>query len=637
MRDTTSTGTLLLLDALAGTARLFTTPERILSCTRLEEIPSVLEAAEHAAAQGHHCAGYLAYEAGFAFEEKLRAPPFTPPAVPLVWFGVYGPPQELSREAALAALTAAPTRQNSEDAPSGLRLDGFDMTREAYAQAFAAIRDHLAKGDIYQANLTMRGRGTWHGDPAMLFRRLIAAQPVGHAAFLDLGSHSVLSLSPELFLERQGARLQSRPMKGTAPRGSDPAEDRTIAAELAADEKSRAENMMIVDLMRNDISRICDPGSVQVPKLLEVERYRTLFQMTSTVEGRVTPGTGFAACMARLFPCGSITGAPKLRAMEILRQLETGPRGIYTGSIGCLEPSGDFRFNVAIRTLVAARDGSFEIGTGSGLVFDSRSEPEYEECRLKLTFLERSAPDFALFETMAWHPDDGYLLLERHLGRLEDSAAQLGFVCPPGAIRAALAQRAAHFDAARRVRVQLEPDGRFSVTDAALAPTPPRWRAVLAESPVEAPLPLLRHKTTARAHYDETRTRLAADTCCDEVLFFNADGFLTEGSISNLFIARGGHLLTPALRHGLLPGTLRAALLDSRRAHEADLTAADLARADRIYFGNSVRGLVATDIQSRDGVETGRTSADTSVDAPSGQGNTSSSGQSTFMRRAFSA
>ncbi|WP_029057606.1 aminodeoxychorismate synthase component I [Stappia stellulata] len=601
-RDTT--GRLLLLDAQADTALLFSAPHRTLACSRIDAVTACLEAAEQAAACGHHVAGYLSYEAGYAFEEKLRALAPADPELPLVWFGIYDAPERLGLTAALDLLAAPEARAAAHAAPPAATVDSLDMSERDYEAAFNAVCRHLAKGDIYQANLTMRARGRWSGDLRALFARLVTTQPVGHAAWLDLGTHQVLSLSPELFLERRGTQIVSRPMKGTAPRGFNAQADAEIAAELARDPKSRAENVMIVDLMRNDLSRIAVPGSVQVPRLFEVEPYATLHQMTSTVEAQLEPGHGFAACMARLFPCGSITGAPKLRAMEILHALETGPRGIYTGAIGHLEPGGDFRFNVAIRTMVArtpddAGEGSFEIGTGSGLVFDSGAGPEYAESRLKLAFLERPLPDFALIETMAWHPLEGYLLLKRHMRRLQESAARLGFTCAPDTIAGALSALAERFEAPRRVRLELSADGRFRLADEALAPTPPRWRIAVSDRPVDAGNPLLAHKTTRRALYDDTLKRMVATRGCDEVLFVNGDGFATEGSYTNLFVARGGRLLTPPLFHGLLPGTLREALLESGRAFEAALTLDDVLAAERVYFGNSVRGLVASDIQSR--------------------------------------
>ena len=322
-----------------------------------------------------------------------------------------------------------------------------------------------------------------------------------------------------------------------------------------------------------------------------------------TVDGQPVSGP-FVEVLENLFPCGSITGAPKLSAMQIIHRLERGPRGAYTGAVGHLEPSGDFRFNVAIRTMVAQDDGRFEMGAGSGLVFDSAASPEYDECRLKLAFLERPAPGFSLFETMAWHQGEseglaGYLLLERHLERMATSAARLGFAFDRSAAERLLARHAEGFAAARRVKLTLDPHGALHLEAREMPPAPLRWKVALADVAVDAGDPLLAHKTTRRALYDDTRARLAGENGCDEVLFVNRDGYLTEGSFTNLFIARNGRLLTPALRHGLLPGTLRAALIDSGRAYEADLRVEDLEGAERIYLGNSLRGLVESVIQSR--------------------------------------
>uniref|UniRef100_UPI003BAAB534 aminodeoxychorismate synthase component I n=1 Tax=Stappia sp. TaxID=1870903 RepID=UPI003BAAB534 len=577
----------------------FETPREIHACDRVEDVSATLAAIETAARGGSHLAGYLAYEAGRAFEPKLAALPGPEPGsgLPLVWFGAYDAPRRMTPDEALDRLVG--------DTPqASIAVEGFDMDARAHEAAFERVRDHLACGDIYQANLTMRARGKWSGHPGALFARLLRGQPVGHAALLRLDRHWVLSLSPELFLEREGERLRTRPMKGTLARGRDAREDDALAASLALDPKSRAENVMIVDLLRNDLSRVAEPGSVRVPRLFEVESYATLFQMTSTVEANLVPDTGFAAIIARLFPCGSITGAPKLRAMEILNELEPSPRGIYTGSIGHLAPDGDFRFNVAIRTLVAGDDGRFEMGTGSGVVFDSQARPEFEECALKLHFLTRSAPDFSLFETLRLEPGSGYTLLESHLARLLRSASMLGFRHDAERLRRTLEAHAETVASdsdggARRVRLQLDPDGTVSLTDAALPETRGPWHVAISEERLDPCDPLLFHKTTQRALYDGERARLGAETGCDEVVFLNRDGLVSEGAISNVFIARHGRLLTPPLGAGLLPGTLRAALLETGRAFEAELTLEDLLAAESLYCGNSLRGLVESRIQSR--------------------------------------
>ncbi|PVB60262.1 aminodeoxychorismate synthase component I [Labrenzia sp. 011] len=580
-------GSVLLLDLLQErTARFFTAPFEIVTCRRLEDVRAALTRLEAAQRDGAYAAGYLAYELGYAFEDAL-ARTFEPTGEPLLWFGLYDRAEALPLEAARAMLKAAGGAAPRVCDPV------FDMDRAAYDAAFQRVRGHLARGDVYQVNLTLRAAFRYLGAPERLFEELMHRQPVEFAAFVRTTDRTVLSLSPELFLERKGNVLRTRPMKGTAPRGRHPSEDAAIAIALAKDPKQRAENTMIVDLMRNDLSRVARTGSVVVTKLCEVERYRSVHQMTSTVEARATQDTGFATLIERLFPCGSITGAPKLSAMRIARDLETGPRGIYTGAIGHLEPGGDFRLNVAIRTLVLRDDGSGEAGTGSGVVFDSGAAPEYDECLLKLKFMTQATPRFELIETMAFDPEEGYLLLERHLLRLQASAAYFGFPFDRQAVEATLADRAQVFRGAQRVRLLLGAGGDLSVTATAL--TPPDGAAVtlvLAGEPVSSTDRFLFHKTTNRAFLDDARKDLQARTGCREVLFCNENGFLTEGSYTTLFVKRNGRLLTPALGHGLLPGTLRAGLLERGLAVEADLMPRDLLTADAIFVGNSVRGLM---------------------------------------------
>ncbi|MBA5775860.1 aminodeoxychorismate synthase component I [Stappia sp. F7233] len=589
-------GRVLLLDAKENDgALLFERPRTVLSCARLEDVRSTLGEVEAQSRDGAHLAGFLAYEAGYAFEQKLLKAPLPPLSVPLVWFGVFDAPRRLTKGEALDWLHT----ETAEAGPPRIGDMRFDTSREEYEAAFAAVRVHLARGDIYQANLTIRARFMVEGDPLRLFRDLVLRQPVGHAAFVDTGDVRVLSLSPELFLERQGSLIRTRPMKGTAARGRTLREDRRIARSLAADPKSQAENVMIVDLMRNDLSRVTEAGSVTVPSLFSVETYRTLFQMTSTVEGRLRQGAGFAEIAENLFPCGSITGAPKLSAMTILRDLEQSARGIYTGSIGHVAPGGDFRFNVAIRTLVIDREGRGEAGTGSGVVFDSGAAPEYDECLLKLRFMTGSFERFGLIETLLWTPEEGYFLLQRHLDRLAESAAYFGYPCDPGAVEAALEEHAEILSGRRRVRLQLEADGSFEISDAPLAgATGKPWHVAICETPVSADDVFLYHKTTRRTFFDQTRRQLAGSHDVDEVIFVNTEGYLTEGSYTSLFVERDGRLLTPALRHGLLAGTFRAALLETGRAVEADLKAVDLEGAT-IYLGNSVRGLIRAEVSRR--------------------------------------
>lgn len=581
-------GSVVLLDLLKQkSALLFQAPEDIITCTCLEDVPACLERLEQVQDSGRYASGFLAYELGFAFEDKLKAR-FVANDEPLLWFGVYQDVKHLDLDQALALFS----RESAGGAELG--APDFDMDRTAYANAFDKVQDHLAKGDVYQVNLTMRGRLHYCGSTEKVFRDLLRKQPVEYASYLKLEDRVILSLSPEMFLQRQGNKLRTRPMKGTAPRGRYASEDNRIARDLASDPKQRAENTMIVDLMRNDLSRIAETGSVRVTRLCEVERYQSLHQMTSTIEATLDGKTGFAGIIENLFPCGSITGAPKLSAMQIAHDIETGARGVYTGSIGYLAPGGDFSLSVAIRTLVLRNDGTGEAGSGSGVVFDSGAAPEYDECALKLKFMTGQEPEFDLIETMAYDPAEGYLLLDRHMQRLSASAAYFGFELDERLVRAQLEEAATGFSVPRRVRLLLARDGAISISSTDLTPVDSMavFNVVLAGETTRSSDRWLYHKTTNRSFYDDTRTRYQAETGCQEVLFCNERGFLTEGSYTTLFLKMGADLVTPALHHGVLPGTLRAGLLERGLAVEADLRVEDLERADAVFVGNSVRGLV---------------------------------------------
>ncbi|WP_417671129.1 aminodeoxychorismate synthase component I [Roseibium sp.] len=582
-------GSVLLLDCLDEKRALyFQSPVRTISCRNLADVRHCLRAVDAAQAEGMHVAGYMAYELGYAFEEKLQGP-FGSNEDLLAWFGVYQAPASMDLDEAREMLA-----DGAGEAPAVLNDVAFDWSADQYDDAFRQVQEHLAKGDIYQVNLTMRAKFRHQGTPEAIFLELIKRQPVAYAALVKLDDRSIVSLSPELFLERKGRRLRTKPMKGTAPRGRTPDEDRAVARELARDPKQRAENTMIVDLMRNDLSRIAETGSVKVHSLCEVERYKSLHQMTSTIEADLLPDTGFAKIVENLFPCGSITGAPKLSAMMIADRLETSPRGVYTGSIGHLAPGGDFRFNVAIRTLVLNDDGTGVAGTGSGVVHDSGATPEYDECRLKLKFMSAPEEAYDLFETMAYHPEDGYLLLARHVQRLKTSAAYFGIAFDEDRLQDMLKQRARAYLVPMRVRVLLSQGGDLSMSETVLpdAGGQQRWTVGIADERTHSANRFLFHKTTNRTFYDDARKRYGKATGCNEVLFRNENGFLTEGSFTNLFVRTHGRLLTPGLHHGLLPGTLRAGMLERGLAQEADLMPEDLANADAVFVGNSVRGLI---------------------------------------------
>lgn len=574
-------GTVFLHDnsGSGGPSRLFADPREILTTRRPSEVPGLIRRAEAALSRGAHVSGYLSYELGLIFEEKLAALLPAETAFPLLWLGIFGEPREMSRDEARKWIDA---RAVSEKA--GISAPVFAMTRAEYGAAFRRAQDYVAAGDAYQVNLTMRARFDLTGDSVALYRDLCRNQPVAHGALIATDDHTVLSFSPELFIESRAGRIVTRPMKGTSGRGRTPEEDAARAAALGTCPKSRAENLMIVDLLRNDLARIADVGSVTVPRLFDVETYRSFHAMTSTIQAQLRPEASFGELIAALFPCGSVTGAPKIRAMEIIRELEAGPRGLYCGSIGYAAPGGDCSFNVAIRTAVIDKGGAGEIGTGGGIVADSEEEAEYEEALLKLRFFQIEAP-LKLIETLAW---DGkaFAFLDGHLRRLERSAGYFGMAFDEAAATAALSAEAASKSEALRVRLLLGEDG-VEVSAVPLA-APTRLRFKLAPERVGSADPFLYHKTTRREFYDRAR----AASGVDEVVFLNERDELTEGSFTNLFLRAGGVLSTPTLSSGLLPGTLREELLATGAATERVLTVADLATAETIYLGNSVRGLV---------------------------------------------
>jgi para-aminobenzoate synthetase/4-amino-4-deoxychorismate lyase len=586
-------GTILIHDSRrrAGESLLFENPGSVITTRRKQEIAPCLARLEEALAGGRWVAGYLSYELGLSFEERLE--PLLPAvaAMPLLWLGVYDRPRRLDAGEAERCL-------GGSAGPASGQLDfaRLDLSRAGYERAFARIMDWIAAGDVYQVNLTFRARFRFSGDPVALYRELARKQPVEFGALMRADDHWLLSLSPELFLAAEDGALRARPMKGTAPRGRTPAEDDRIRAHLATDEKSRAENLMIVDLVRNDLSRIAAPGSVRVSDLFTIETHRSLHQMTSGITARRAVGAGLASLLRALFPCGSVTGAPKIRAMEIIHATERGPRGPYTGSLGYAAPWGDLRFNVLIRTAVIGDDGEGSLGIGGGVVADSRPAAEYEECLLKLKFFTEPHVPMSLIETLLWQKEKGFALLSRHLARLEQSAAYFGIPCDVARVRGALEHAVKGEAGPSVVRLLLDEDGVPRTEVSALGETAPGrpWRFIVSPVASDSSDRFLYHKTTRRQLYDDALKAARAAHGVDEVVFRNERGELTEGAITNLFIARGESLATPPVSCGLLPGTYRAELIEggSARIDERVLTLADLEAAERIYLANSVRGLI---------------------------------------------
>lgn len=568
----------LLDDARAGSApaRLYSDPVAIIEAATLPDIEPALAKIRSGIAAGHHAAGFLSYEAGPAFEPQAHVHENCP--APLLWFGLFERYQQVPSVPALLP------------SPAGAWIDEPEprVSREQYDAMLQEVLGLIAAGDIYQANLTFRATVRFAGDPLSLYAAVRKRAEAGWGAIVATGRDTLLSFSPELFFGLEGGALRCRPMKGTVRRHGDANRDRELAHGLSADEKQRAENLMIVDLMRNDLSKVAVPGSVRVPELFAVEPYPTVHQMTSTVTAELTPGADAIDVLSALFPCGSITGAPKVRAMQVIAQIEDGPRGAYTGTIGAIAPDGDAQFNVAIRTVhVAGNSNQAVIGLGGGIVADSHADGEWDEALAKGAFLTHGQRDPDLIETMHFDPQAGILLVERHLTRMKASAAAFGFRFDRHDARNELQAATFRLRKPARVRLLASRIGRISIEIAPMPPALPQpLRVALAPLPVAPSDFRLRHKTSNRAFYDDARRASGAD----EIVFVDPDGMITEGSFTNVFVEKGGRLLTPPLARGLLPGVLREELLENGRAVEQDLSPADLAGG--LLLGNALRGLM---------------------------------------------
>jgi len=543
--------------------RVFSAPSKVIEANNAAEVPKALAAMEAALAQGHYLAGWLGYELGYALEPRLKGR--LKPG-PLLRMGVFGPP-------------AGEAPSVSGRAYAGPLKPEWDQAQ--YSARFDRVKDYIAAGDIYQANLSFRARFAFVGAPRALYEQLRGQSGAAHCAYVNCG-WEILSLSPELFFDLgTDGRITVRPMKGTRARSRD---DEAARAALAASPKDRAENLMIVDLIRNDLSRIAEGRSVEVSDLFKVETYPTLHTMVSTVTAKKRKDAGVADILRALFPCGSVTGAPKIRAMEILQELEASPRGAYCGAIGHFAPDGSARFNVAIRTLTVWKGDQGELGIGGGVVQDSRADSEYAECLLKAQFFETARKPLELIETLRWQ--SGFTRLTSHLARMEESARIFGLAFDRAAALEALEKVVAGRTSALRVRLSLNEMGRYEATAHDLPFNPPHWTYAISPQRTDSRDPFLRHKTNWRELYESEVKRLGTD----EVVFMNERGEITEGARSNIFIRRGDTTLTPALMSGLLNGCLRAEMLARGLAHEAVLTPDDL--KGEVYFGNSLRGLI---------------------------------------------
>jgi para-aminobenzoate synthetase/4-amino-4-deoxychorismate lyase len=566
----------LMRDAASGRWLQFSHPREIVSAVSLGDVAPALHRVEDAAARrGLYGAGFVSYEAAPAFDPVLTV--HDSGRFPLLWFGLYDGVEEVDLPASTVGLDLGKTNWQASV--------GF----AEFEANVGSIKQLIRSGDTYQVNYTYRHGALLAAEPWEFFLHLVEAQEPPYGAFVDTGEWVIGSASPELFFQLDGDRIVCRPMKGTAARGLTQADDLAQAEALRASEKERAENVMIVDMVRHDLGRVAEIGSVSVSRLFAVEKYPTVWQMTSSIEAR--SAASLSDIFRALFPPASITGAPKVRTMEIIAQLEPSPRRIYTGAIGFIAPGRRAQFNVGIRTLLLdRRTGRAEYSVGGGITWGSQPEAEWQECRDKARILTARTPDFCLLETMLWTPEEGYFLLGRHLERLVQSAGYFGFNVGLPTVRPELERLAARLARMRhKVRLLVKRDGRVSLEAGTLpADNCAPQRVTVASGPVNSSNPFLYHKTTNRGLHEAAR---AACPGYDDVLLFNEKGEATESTIANLAVEIEGRLYTPPVRCGLLPGILRADLIEQRTLLERPMTVREVLQGPRVLFLNSVRGM----------------------------------------------
>ena len=555
----------------------------VVEAYRIDQVVPALAYVEAEVAAGMWAAGFVSYEAAPAFDHVLavRMDVQQDAAVPLLWFALS--PRRFD---------PGPISAGEYELSAWERIE--DVAR--YNDSLARIQSHIEAGDTYQVNYTYQQSARFRGDSRAFYADLLTAQSAAFGAYLNIGRFHILSASPELFFVRRGDRIVCRPMKGTSARGRWTEEDRALRADLLVSEKERAENVMIVDLIRNDIGRVARFGTVRVDALLSVEQYETVWQLVSTVSADLRPGTSTVDLFRALFPCGSVTGAPKVRTMEIIADLEAGPRGVYCGTIGMLAPPGsgtpEASFSVAIRTVTIDRDaGTASYGIGGGITHDSRAAQEYAETRTKARVLVRKVADFELFETLRWEAEGGCLFLSEHLDRLQDSAAYCGF--PFDRTKAEKRLKSAtgsiNWETAR-VRFSIDQTGQMRVESEPLTLPDRPLRVAVDDVPVDPSDWRLFHKTSMRDRYREARLRYPG---ADDVLLVNLDGEVTESTIANVIVRIDGRWVTPPVASGCLPGVMRRVLLEAGEITEAPVPLADLARAEELALINSVRLRVA--------------------------------------------
>lgn len=577
---------------------LFRNPVAEVICHKTSDVSLKLAELDQLRASGLYLCGYVAYEAAYGLADRQNFR-LSESESPLIHFYAFRQREHLTNTEANTLIQ----QLTSDSAPVAIRHVQMNISEGEYCRAIGKVREHIRDGDSYQINYTLKYRFNYQGSALNLYSALRRSQSVEFAAFLNFPEYSVLSLSPELFIEKRGEQLISRPMKGTAARGTDTDEDLRIVSAMKADPKTLSENVMIVDLMRNDISRVAHPGTVAVEKLFEVQTFETLHQMVSTVKGEVSQGVDLQTLFTGLFPCGSITGAPKLRTMELIENLELEPRGVYTGAIGYISPDNDLCFNVPIRTCVAYENGQAEMGVGGGILFESDPKAEFDECRLKARFLTQLNSQMQLIESMRFDSDTGSIpLLEPHLNRLQGSAVALGFIFEREQILELVAKFIAGLDQTSKVRLLLGADGRcqlsadlISMSEFGALPS-----VDISTERTSTKEWLYQHKTTRRELYNRIFDQHAAQGAYD-VLFINELGHISEASRHNIFIQLNDKWLTPPLCDAVLPGIYRQKFIDEAQLPvvESSFGLRQLLKAERIVLTNAVRGEVEVQLSDQ--------------------------------------
>ena len=548
----------------------FSDPHKVIIANTIEEVLPSFQMIQDAIDDGYYAAGFLSYESAAAFDPAYRVK--EEHSMPLLWFGIFSEPQHMSLS---SSGTYSLTKWNSS------------VSMDEYRESIMSIKQSIENGDTYQTNYTIRLNSQFHGDDIALFQKLKKAQASNYCAYINTGEHSILSASPELFFHLDGDQVTARPMKGTIERGKSFAEDEANASWLYQSEKNRAENVMIVDLLRNDLGILAEPGTVHVPKLFEIEQYPTVHQMTSTIAAKISENIQLVDIFKALFPCGSITGAPKISTMEIISNLEKSPREVYCGAIGYITPNQEAIFNVPIRTVVVdQKTGKATYGVGGGITWDSTAEGEYHEVLAKASLLEEDRPDFQLLESLLLQ-DGEYFLLEEHLTRLKNSAKYFGI-----SVDVENAQITLHDFArknslgASKIRLLSDKNGELTIESQPITQLETPLMVTLADEPLDKNNPFLYHKTTNRVIYSHFQKKYSH---VFDVLLWNEDGELTEFTNGNIVLEIDGILWTPPINSGLLAGTYRERLIKEETIHEKVLTITDLRKSKKVWFINSVR------------------------------------------------